>query len=85
MVSLSPLFNSAKSEAESVRMGIGREYISSATIEARAKNESTLVVIIAAGAVLARTASKRTAVVVEDPRENGTANIRPAAFSPDNG
>ena len=52
---------------------------------AQAKNESTLVVIMAAGAVFTRTASKRTAVVVEDPRENGTARIRPAAFSPDKG
>ena len=57
-------------------------YITSATIDASAKKESTPVVRIAAGAVPARTASSSTAVVVDDPLLNGTARMRPAARTP---
>ena len=60
-------------------------YITSATIDASAKNESAPVVRIAAGAVPARTASSSTAVVVDDPLLNGTARIRPAARTPASG
>lgn len=66
-------------------IGMGELYISSATMEARAKNVSTLVVTIAAGAVPALIASSRTAVVVEEPRVKGTTRILPAATAPDNG
>ena len=48
-------------------IGIGLVYISLATMEARAKKESTPVVRMAAGAVPARTASSNTALVVDEP------------------
>jgi hypothetical protein len=66
-------------------MGIESEYISIATIDARAKNGSVLVVIIAFGAVPARIASRRTAVLVEEPRVKGSARMHSLAFFPDKG
>ena len=51
----------------------------------KSKKRVRPVVTIAAGAVCARTASRRTAVVVEDPLLNGTARIRPAARTPTSG
>ena len=66
-------------------MGIQWAYICLATIEARAKKESTPVVRIAAGAVPARAASSSTAVVVDEPRVKGTARMRPAAIEPESG
>ena len=81
----SPVRSDAKSSADSATTGNDLPYITSATIDARAKNESTPVVRIAAGAVPARTASSRTAVVVDDPLLNGTARIRPAALTPRSG
>ena len=61
-------------------MGMDLAYISSATMEAKAKKESILVVMIAAGAVPLLIASNSTAVVVEEPRVKGTTKIRPVAF-----
>ena len=46
---------------------------------------STPVVRMAAGAVLARMASSRTAVVVEEPRVKGRQRMRPAAIWPAKG
>src|ERR1700693_5524758 len=66
-------------------IGMGRAYIAAATIEARARNESILVVRIAAGAVPARTASSKTAVVVLEPMVFGIARMRPAAIWPESG
>ncbi len=60
-------------------IGIDTPNISLATTEARAKKESTPVVRMAAGAVPARIASSNTAVVVEEPRVNGTARMHPMA------
>ena len=60
-------------------------YITSATIDASAKNASVPVVTIAAGAVPALTASSSTAVVVDDHLLKGTARIRPAARTPARG
>jgi len=47
--------------------------------------ESTPVVNIAAGAVPARTASRSTAVVVDEPLLKGTTRMRPAARTPASG
>ena len=60
-------------------------YITSATTDARAKKESIPVVMMAAGAAPVRTASSRTAVVVDEPRLNGTQSTHPAAIWPDSG
>ena len=49
----------------------------STTIDASAKKVSRPVVTMAAGAVPARIASSSTAVVVDEPRENGTTRTRP--------
>jgi hypothetical protein len=54
-------------------------------MEARARNESMLVVRIAAGAVPARTASSKTAVVVLEPTVFGMARMRPFAIWPERG
>src|SRR5262249_176871 len=77
--SRSPVPNDAKSGDSSAITGKDLPYITSATIEASAKNGSTPVVRIAAGAVPARTASSSTAVVVDDPLLKGTTRTRPAA------
>ncbi len=66
-------------------IGMGRLYISAATMEARARNASMLVVRIAAGAVPARTASNKTAVVVLEPTVFGIAKILPRAIWPERG
>ena len=66
-------------------MGTGRPYISSATIDASARNVSAPAVRIAAGAAPARTASRNTAVVVLEPLVNGIASTWPAAFWPESG
>ena len=55
------------------------------TTEARAKKVSTPVVMIAAGAVPALTASSNTAVVVLEPRVKGRQRMRPVARWPDSG
>ena len=60
--------------------GIGAWYISSATIDARAKKESGNTDRIAAGAVWARTDSSRIAVVVLEPRGDGRARIGPVLW-----
>ena len=83
--SRSPVRSWAKSWAERAISGTGWPYMASATMEARAKNVSTPVVMMAAGAVPALIASSSTAVVVEDPRVNGKHNTHPAAICPDSG
>ena len=80
-----PVRSIAKSSGSRAITGNDFAYITSATIDASAKNESTPVVMIAAGAVPARTASSSTAVVVDDPLLKGTARIRPAARTPASG
>ena len=75
----------AKSGGSSAITGNDLPYITPATIDASAKNASAPVVMIAAGAVPARTASSSTAVVVDDPLLNGTARMRPAARTPASG
>ena len=60
--------------------GIGDWYSSSAIIDANAKKASGVLVKMAAGAVFARRDSNNTAVVVDEPREKGTARMQPAAF-----
>ena len=51
---------------------------------ASAKKKSVAVVMMAAGAVFARSASSKTEVVVDDPRVKGIARILSLAISPDN-
>src|SRR5262245_60426598 len=80
-----PETSHAKSAGSSATTGNDFPYITSATIDASAKNESTPVVSIAAGAVPARTASSNTAVVVDEPLLNGTARMVPAAWTPTSG
>ena len=58
--------------------GNDASYISSATMEASARNESTRIVIKPTGATPARTASIRIELVVLEPRVNGMAMIFPA-------
>ena len=79
------MINDAKSEGSSAITGNDLPYMTPATIDASAKNASTPVVTMAAGAVPARTASSSTAVVVDDPLLKGTARMRPAARTPASG
>jgi hypothetical protein len=74
-----------KSRGVTAIIGIVFAYITLATTDAKEKNESTPVVRMAAGAVSARIASNNTAVVVEEPRVNGTARMHPLAIWPDRG
>ena len=78
-----PVRSDAKSAGSSAITGNDLPYITSATIDASAKNASTPVVRIAAGAVPARTASSSTAVVVDDPLLNGTARMPPGRADAD--
>src|SRR5207237_1686809 len=80
-----PVRSVAKSCGSSAMTGNDFPYITSATIDASAKNASTPVVRIAAGAVPALTASSSTAVVVDDPLLAGTARMRPRAHTPASG
>src|SRR5438105_14853857 len=80
-----PVTSDAKSAGSSAITGNDLPYITSATIDASAKNASTPVVRMAAGAVPARTASSSTAVVVDDPLLAGTARMRPRAHTPASG
>ena len=60
-------------------------YDNNITMDASAKKKSVEVVMMALGAVPARIASSKTAVVVDEPRVNGMASTVPFAFDPESG